>query len=142
MTSNEGRDDCVFCQLGEVSEGGQLHGTDVIVAYLDEELIALIPTERLGVLLAPREHAEALFDKPGLPATILGPLRQLVKQVKSFYGVEEARIQPITDFAGATGHLLYQVVPVLSGEEVRSDTMTLAAEVAETLRQHAARRRN
>jgi len=139
MTSHE---DCALCQLTGGSVGSQLPSAEAVIAYIDAELIGLIPEGGPGVLLALREHTGTLSDTPERSAAILAPLRRIVERVKSSYGVDEATILPTTDLAGAAGHVCYRVVPVLAGRsDVQSDTATRAAELAETLRRAAADRR-
>lgn len=113
----------------------------VVIAYVDNELIGLVTPERPGLSLAPREHVARLFDVPGRSAALLASLRLLVGEVKSTYGVDEARIEPTTDLPGAAGHVCFNVVPVLAGEvEVPSDVPTRVAALAEALRRPAAGR--
>jgi hypothetical protein len=140
MTRREERSDCVLCQLGGVAEGGQLPGTDLVVAYVDDELIGLVPTERPGVLLAPREHIQVLPRTPEASAAILAPLRQLVEQVRSFYGVTEAKIEPTTDLPKAPGHVCFHVTPDGNGGgSPRSyDIEVRVNALAEGLRRNAA----
>ena len=132
----------MLCQLGGVAEGGQLPGTDLVVAYVDDELIGLIPTERPGVLLAPREHIQTLSATPERSAAILAPLRQLVEQVQSFYGVTEATIEHTTDLPKAPGHVVYHVTPdgQGGGSPPSSDAQVRLVALAERLRRNAAAR--
>lgn len=142
MTRSQRASDCALCQLGASVEGDRLPRADVVVAYVDDELIGLIPSDRPGMSLAPREHTGGLGDTVQASATILAPLRRLVEEVKSSYGVAEATIEPTTELPGAAGHVYYQVVPVLAGEvDVPSDTSTRVAALADTLRHAAADRR-
>ena len=129
----------MLCQLGGVVEGARLPGTDLVVAYVDDEVIGLIPAGRPGLVLAPREHTETLPEVPERSAAILAPLRLLVEEVRSYYGVEEARIEPTSDTPAARGHVCYQVVPVPSGGgEEQADPAARSALLAATLRRHAA----
>jgi len=116
-----------------------LPGSNVCVAYVDDEFSGLIPLERQGVMLAPRRHTGMTSESPERAAAILATLRLLVEAVKSSYHVEAATIEPTTDLPAAPGHVCYQVTPVFPrGEgEVRVDAEARARDLASLLSHRA-----
>jgi len=86
------------------------------VAYVDDDVIALIDQDLPGVLLAPRSHVEALSGLSTATGDFLAALRRTVTEVQAAYGTTGAMIEPTTDLAGAPGHVCYRVVPTLGDE--------------------------
>jgi hypothetical protein len=109
--------ECALCAVGETSAGHpEPEAPSTVVAYLDDELIALLEPGLLGVLLAPRSHVQGLATQPGLSAVFLAALRRAVTEVQSSYGTSGAMVKPTTDVPGASGHVCYHVVPTMRDE--------------------------
>ena len=66
------------------------------VAYVDDDVIALIDQDLPGVLLAPRSHVEALSGLSTATGDFLAALRRTVTEVQAAYGTTGAMIEPAT----------------------------------------------
>jgi len=114
---------------------------DVVVAYVDDDLLGLVPGDRPGVLLAVRAQ-EGVTGGSGRPsAVMLAALRVVVEEVRSLYGVTHARIEPATHVPSAGGHLCYHVRPVFGLVRGKVPGPAARAErLADSLCRHAASR--
>ena len=129
--------DCALC--GSCEED-RLARVGLVVAYIDDDVVGLVADDRPGFFVAPRAHAGTLFDSPEQSAAVLARLTQVAEEVKSLYGVTEARIEPTTDLPEAAGHVCYHVtLDPHGGESPRSpDTQARVQGLAERLRRNAA----
>lgn len=130
--------DCPLCQLDATSAGRRitLGFGDVVVAYVDDELLGLVPTESDGVFVVPRAHADSLFDDAevtGLrPAAVLAALRRVGEVLKPLWGVDEVTIEPTpgswTNQAAVRGHIGFHIRPVgpRGGSEPSSEAIEAA----------------
>lgn len=145
MTGNRKCDECALCDAGQLSESScVLSGTTALVAYHDDELIALLQPGVPGMLLAPRAHIASLSTLPQFSAVFLAALRCAVSQVQTTYGTSHTLIEPKNSIPGAVGHICYHVVPTPSRESSQAEPLDLVAEarrVAEALRRWSTSRR-
>ena len=111
VTQAEQQLGCVVCELLSGRGDPQSLGPGTLVAYCDDELIALLRPGRPGVLIAPHQHVGTLSALPGNAADFLAALRQTVTEVQHTYGTTGAMIEPSTDVAWAPGHICFCVVP-------------------------------
>ena len=131
---------CLLCEVADVSaDHAPIGATDLVVAYVDDELVALIEADLPGVLLAPRVHVNGLARMAGTAGVFLGALRRAVTVVRSAYGASGAMIEPTTALAGARSHVCYHVVPTEPIDGERShllstlDRATVGEYLAEAL---------
>lgn len=139
MADVERPESCALCALVQAPDTGPMPGTELVAAYVDEDLVALLGPELSGVLLAPRQHIGTLSTAPERAAVFLAALRRAVNEVQASYGASGAMIEPTTDLAGAVGHLCYHVVPTLPDDAPPPslDMVTRTRRLADALRQHA-----
>lgn len=128
--------DCALCCLSAPFDENLLSRAGFLVAYIDDDVIGIVPADRPGVLVAPRRHTPDLFAEPERSAPVLAALRRMVEEVKISYGVAEATVEPITDLPAASGHVCYHVAPVAAddGTDTPFDLPTRARRVADALR--------
>lgn len=109
---------CVLCGAPAVGQlpldpllgpAGELHAA--VVAYLDDDLVALVAPGTPGVLVAPRHHVEGLATTPTAGAVVLGALRRAASTVACSYAADGTVIEATTDLPGAPGHVCYRIVP-------------------------------
>lgn len=105
------KSDCAICGLLTPTAENLLLRAGFVVAYADDDVVALVAGDRPGFFVAPRAHAGVPFTSPGNSAVVLAFLRQVVEEVKSLYDATEATIEPVTDLPGALGHVCYHVAP-------------------------------
>lgn len=87
------------------------------VAFLDDDVIAIMEPDIPGVIIAPRLHATGLATHP---AVLLAALRKAALHVETLYGASGVTIEPDFDLPGAPGHVCYRVVPGARGQAVFS----------------------
>jgi hypothetical protein len=111
VTGDEQQLGCALCEVLSGRGDPQSLGRGTLVAYCDDELIALLKPGRPGVLVAPHQHVGSLSALPENAADFLAALRQTVTEVQHTYGTSGAMIEPSTDLAWAPGHICFCVVP-------------------------------
>jgi len=136
---------CALCTLGlHSARPPGTESTPVVVAYLDDELIALVAADLPGAMLAPRSHVRGLPAQPGLAGPFLAALRKVVLEVQSLYETSGTMIEPTTDLPGAAGHVCYQVMPTIRHGPVflpSTEVRALSLRLAEVLGGHIVPRR-
>lgn len=104
------------------------------VAYVDDDLVALVDVRSSGVIVAPRSHAPA--TAAGSPI-LLAALRRAALHVERFYGATAVTIEPGNDCCATGVHGWYRVAPgnqlALVGRR-EHDTADQARRLREALR--------
>lgn len=111
-TDLEQRERCALCSVTFRSDISNLSGCGE-VAYVDDDVVALIDRNLPGVVVAPRAHVAALATT-ARPAAVLAALRRAALHVETWYEAADVEITPVTDLSGAVGHVGYHVVPAAS----------------------------
>lgn len=137
MVNGEGQGQrCVLCDVAEASldHWGQ-RTTELVVAYVDGDLIALIEPDSPGVLLAPRSHVTGLSRMASMSGVLLAALRNAMTVVQSAYGAPRALVEPTTELLGAGSHVCFRVVPTgsIAGDEPRLLSSLELAKTADDL---------
>lgn len=96
---------CALCAVpGDAAAAGRLGG----VAYLDDEVVAVVGAGGAGVLLAPRSHVGSLGELP--PGALLAALRRAATAVEVVAGAPGATVAEV-EVSGADGHVCFSVAP-------------------------------
>lgn len=113
MTAARWLADCALCTLGLAPPDVPLEEAEVMVAYVDEEVLILVDPAREGALFAPRVHVGSLSELGDQAGRLLAALRRVAIEVQAIYGTTGTMIEPTTDLPGAAGHVCYHVIPTL-----------------------------
>ncbi len=105
---------CTLCTAAKPSADlGESEPTSTVVAYVDDEIVALLDPGLAGILLAPRSHVTVLSTEPNRSAVFLAALQRVVAMMRTTYGSSGTTIKSTTDLPGASGHVCFHVVPKL-----------------------------
>ncbi len=99
---------CTLCAAVQPSSARP--GSEAVVVYLDDVLIALRDPCQAGLLFAPCSHVSVLSTEPSQTAAFLAAMRKVVMAMRSTYGWTDSTIQP-RELSEASGHVCYQVIP-------------------------------
>lgn len=106
--------ECVICELAAIPTSSPRVGRAPLVAYADDDVVAFLPGDDGGVLVAPHDHVPRLSTTPARAAVLLSALRRAVTMVQTASGVSGAAIELANGVCGAEGHICYRIVPTLS----------------------------
>jgi hypothetical protein len=114
MSENEQhRSTCLLCSLEDSAAGQPFPGSETVLAYRDDTLIALLHPGLSGALLAPRAHVSGFAGLMGGAASFLAAMRRMVTAEQSLYGASGAVVEPTDTLSGAAGHVCYHILPTL-----------------------------
>jgi hypothetical protein len=116
---------CALCALAKAtneSRGGRddhVVGSldaDVVVAYVDDDAVVLLPTRLSGVLVAPRRHVDGIstLTEHAL-SNFLAALRRTAESVKAMVGGSGPAIEPYSEIPMTEGHICFRVASESTG---------------------------
>lgn len=108
-------DGCALCSAARRGATTPLSTTSLVVAYVDDTILALVEPGSPDVLLAPRAHADGLTTEPRDAGLLLAALRRAADVVASTMEAPGSTLEPVNELTGALGHACYRVRPAASG---------------------------
>jgi hypothetical protein len=112
--------ECILCEAGlgcsDRPAPRPAVGTDLVLAYCDDDVVVFVEPTCAGALVAPRSHAGGLAWVPGGAGPVLAALRRVSLVLQESYATSGTMIEAVADFPGAAGHVCYRVVPTAPDE--------------------------
>jgi hypothetical protein len=116
--TQSGAGHCALCALAEAKNERRGSGddSDLVVAYVDDDSVVLLPTRQNGALVAPRRHVDGISTLTGHAlSNFLAALRRTAESVKALVGGSGAAIEPCSEVPMAEGHVCFRVASVSVG---------------------------